>query len=42
MTVLGADQYAPNRFIGHSAAFAPDGAGLGALESGCGLLNISI
>lgn len=42
MTVLGADQYAPNRFIGHSAAFAPDGTTLGALEEGCGLLTIHI
>lgn len=42
MTVLGADQYAPDRFIGHSAAFAPDGTTLGALEEGCGLLTIHI
>lgn len=42
MTVLGADQYAPNRFIGHSAAFAPDGTTLGALEEGYGLLTIHI
>lgn len=42
MTVLGADQYAPDRFIGHSAAFAPDGTTLGALKEGCGLLTIHI
>lgn len=42
MTVLGADQYAPDRFIGHSAAFAPDGTTLGALGEGCGLLTIHI
>ena len=42
MTVLGADQYAPDRFIGHSAAFAPDGTTLGTLEEGCGLLTIHI
>ena len=42
MTVLGADQYAPDRFIGHSAAFAPDGTTLGALEEDCGLLTIHI
>ena len=42
MTVLGADQYAPDRFIGHSAAFAPDGTALGALGEGCGLLTIHI
>ena len=42
MTVLGADQYAPDRCIGHSAAFAPDGTTLGALEEGCGLLTIHI
>lgn len=42
VTVLGADQYAPDRFIGHSAAFAPDGTTLGALEEGCGLLTINI
>lgn len=42
MTVLGADQYAPGRFIGHSAAFAPDGTTLGALGEGCGLLTIHI
>lgn len=42
MTVLGADQYAPDRFIGHSAAFAPNGTTLGALGEGCGLLTIHI
>ena len=40
MTVLGADQYRENCYIGHSAAFAPDGATLGALEDGEGLLTI--
>lgn len=42
MTVLGVDQYAPGCFIGHSAAFAPDGCTLGALDEGSGLLNITI
>ena len=42
MTVLGVDQYAPGCFIGHSAAFAPDGAVLGALGEGDGLLTITI
>lgn len=42
MTVLGVDQYAPGCFIGHSAAFAPDGAALGALGEGDGLLTITI
>lgn len=42
MTVLGVDQYAPDRFIGHSAAFAPDGTTLGMLDKGCGLLTIHI
>lgn len=42
MTVLGVDQYAPDYFIGHSAAFAADGRTLGALQEGSGLLNITI
>lgn len=42
MTVLGADQFAPGRFVGHSAAFAPDGTTRGALEEGSGLLTIHI
>ena len=42
MTVLGADQYRENCYIGHSAAFAPDGTTLGALEDGEGLLTIII
>lgn len=42
MTVLGADQYSPSRFVGHSAAFAADGRTLGALEEGSGLLTITI
>lgn len=41
MTVLGVDQYALGRFIGHSAAFAPDGTTLGSLYEGSGLLTIS-
>ena len=40
--VLGVDQYAPNGFIGHSVAFAPDGTTLGALGTGDGLLTITI
>lgn len=39
--VLGADQTS-NTFLGHSAAFAPDGTPLGALEEGTGLLSISL
>ena len=42
LTVLGVDQYAPARFIGHSAAFSPDGVSLGALGAGDGLLTITI
>lgn len=42
MTVLGVDQYAPGRFVGHSAAFAPDGTTRGALTEDCGLLTIHI
>ena len=42
MTVLGVDQYAPGCFIGHSAAFAPDGTARGALDEGDGLLTITI
>ena len=42
MTVLGADQYRENCYIGHSAAFAPDGTTLGALADGEGLLTIII
>ncbi len=42
MTVLGCGQYAENLFIGHSAAFAPDGTMLGALQAGDGLLMITI
>lgn len=41
LTVLGCSQYAPGLFIGHSAAFAPDGTTLGALGAGDGLLTIS-
>ena len=40
MTVLGADQFAPGRFIGHSMAFAPDGTALGALGEEQGLLIV--
>lgn len=42
MPVLGVDQYVPDCFIGHSAAFAADGSILGALEDGDGLLTITI
>lgn len=42
MTVLGVDQDAPGGFIGHSAAYAADGRLLGALETGSGLLTITI
>ena len=42
MTVLGVDQSAPDCFIGHSAAFAPDGTTRGALDEGDGLLTITI
>lgn len=42
MTVLGVDQYAPGCFVGHSAAFAPDGTVRGALDEGCGLITITI
>lgn len=42
MTVFGADQYIPDCFIGHSAAFAANGRTLGALEEGNGLLTIKI
>lgn len=42
MAVLGVDQYAPGCFIGHSAAFAPDGTARGALGEGDGLLTITI
>ena len=42
MTVLGVDQYAPACFIGGSAAFAPDGTTLGALDEGEHLLTITI
>lgn len=31
LTVLGADQYAPGKFVGHSVAFQPDGTALGEL-----------
>lgn len=40
-SVLGADQFSES-FIGHSAAFAPDGTPLGALAEGEGLLSISL
>ena len=42
MAVFGVDQYAPDCFIGYSAAFASDGSTLGALEDGDGLLTITI
>lgn len=42
MAVLGCCQYIENLFIGHSAAFAPDGTALGALETGDGLLTITL
>ena len=42
MTVLGVDQFAPARFIGHSAAFLPDGTTLRSLGEGDGLLTITI
>ena len=38
LTVLGADQYAPGQFIGHSMAFAPNGVSLGALGEEEGVL----
>ena len=42
MMVFGVDQYIPDCFIGHSAAFAADGRTLGALEEGNGLLTITM
>lgn len=38
--VLGVDQYIPERFVGHTAAFSPSGQQLGALSAGEGLLTI--
>lgn len=42
MTVLGVDQYAAGTFIGHSAAFAPNGTALGSMTEGEGLLTIHL
>lgn len=42
MTVLGVSQSAEGVFIGHSAAFAPDGTTLGALETQTELLTITL
>lgn len=42
MAVIGADQFADGLFIGHSAAYAPDGTALGALQAGEGLLTITL
>ena len=42
MTVIGADQYRADHFIGHSAVFAPDGTTLASLGAGEGLLVTEI
>ncbi|MFR2288615.1 MAG: nitrilase-related carbon-nitrogen hydrolase [Butyricicoccus sp.] len=42
LTVLGADQYAPGKFVGHSMAFQPDGIALGELGEEQDLLIVKI
>ena len=42
LTVLGADQYAPGKFVGHSVAFQPDGTVLGELGEEQDLLIVKI
>ena len=42
LTVLGADQYAPGKFVGHSMAFQPDGTALGELGGEQDLLIVKI
>ena len=42
LTVLGADQYAPGKFVGHSVAFQPDGTALGELGEEQDLLIVKI
>ena len=42
LTVLGADQTAPGKFVGHSMAFAPDGTSFGELGEEQGLLIVKI
>lgn len=42
LTVLGADQTAPGKFVGHSMAFAPDGTSLGELGEEQDLLIVKI
>ena len=42
LTVLGADQYAPGKFVGHSMAFQPDGTALGELGEEQDLLIVKI
>ena len=42
LTVLGADQYAPGKFVGHSMAFQPDGTALGELGEEQNLLIVKI
>ncbi|MFR8736665.1 MAG: nitrilase-related carbon-nitrogen hydrolase [Butyricicoccus sp.] len=42
LTVLGADQYAPRKFVGHSMAFQPDGTALGELGEEQDLLIVKI
>ena len=40
MTVLGADQYEPGKFVGHSVVFQSDGTALGELGEEQGLLIV--
>ena len=42
LTVLGADQYAPGKFVGHSMAFQPGGTALGELGEEQDLLIVKI
>jgi len=42
LTVLGADQTAPGKFVGHSMVFAPDGTSLGELGEEQDLLIVKI
>lgn len=42
LTVLGADQYAPGKFVGHSMAFQLDGTALGELGEEQDLLIVKI
>ena len=42
LTVFGADQYAPGKFVGHSMAFQPDGTALGELGEEQDLLIVKI